>query len=63
MCDDHRVVARSLKAYLDASALSIATETVKTHVGHVLAKLQVEGRAQAIVRALKRGLVPLEELE
>lgn len=38
-------------------------ETVKTHVAHVLSKLQVENRAQAIVQALKRGLVTLEELD
>jgi two-component system, NarL family, response regulator LiaR len=42
--------------------LGIGEETVKTHVGHVLAKLQVENRAQAIVQALKRGLVTLEDL-
>ena len=46
-----------------AASLAIGEETVKTHVGHVLAKLQVESRAQAIVQALKRGLVTLEELE
>jgi NarL family two-component system response regulator LiaR len=46
-----------------AGALSISEEAVKTHVGNVLAKLQVENRAQAIVQALKRGLVTLEELE
>jgi DNA-binding NarL/FixJ family response regulator len=45
------------------ATLSIADETVKTHVGSVLAKLQVENRAQAIVQALKRGLVSLEELQ
>ena len=46
-----------------AAALAITTETVKTHVGHVLSKLQVDGRAQAIVHALKRGLISMEELE
>jgi NarL family two-component system response regulator LiaR len=46
-----------------ADALSIGDETVKTHVGNVFAKLQVENRAQAVVQALKRGLVSLEELE
>ena len=46
-----------------ADALFIGDETVKTHVGNVFAKLQVENRAQAIVQALKRGLVALEELE
>ena len=45
-----------------AAALSIADQTVKTHVGNVLAKLQVENRAQATVQALKRGLVALEEI-
>ena len=43
--------------------LCISEETVKTHIGHVLAKLQAENRAQAIVAALKRGLVTLEELQ
>jgi DNA-binding NarL/FixJ family response regulator len=44
-----------------ASALGISDETVKTHVAHLLAKLQVENRAQAIVQALKRGLVRVDE--
>jgi DNA-binding NarL/FixJ family response regulator len=46
-----------------AEALFISDETVKTHVGHMFGKLQVENRAQAIVQALKRGLVSLDELE
>jgi two-component system, NarL family, response regulator LiaR len=45
-----------------ADALCIGEETVKSHVGSVLSKLQVENRAQAIVQALRRGLVTLEEL-
>jgi NarL family two-component system response regulator LiaR len=46
-----------------AAALAVGEETVKTHVTHVLSKLHVENRAQAIVQALKRGLVSLDELE
>lgn len=46
-----------------ADALFVSDETVKTHVGHVFSKLQVENRAQAIVQALKRGLVSLEDLD
>jgi DNA-binding NarL/FixJ family response regulator len=46
-----------------ATALSIGEETVKTHVASILSKLAVENRAQAIVQALKRGLVSLDELE
>jgi NarL family two-component system response regulator LiaR len=45
-----------------ADALAIGDETVKTHVGNVFSKLEVENRAQAVVQALKRGLVSLEEL-
>jgi NarL family two-component system response regulator LiaR len=46
-----------------ADALLIGDETVKTHLGNVFSKLNVENRAQAIVQALKRGLVTLEELD
>jgi NarL family two-component system response regulator LiaR len=45
-----------------ADALEIGDETVKTHVGNVFSKLNVENRAQAVVQGLKRGLVSLEEL-
>jgi NarL family two-component system response regulator LiaR len=44
-----------------AAALGIGEETVKTHVAHVLSKLHVETRGQALVQALKRGLVTLDE--
>jgi NarL family two-component system response regulator LiaR len=46
-----------------AADLFVSEETIKTHTGKILAKLQVEHRAQAIVQALKRGLVSLEELQ
>src|SRR5580658_2125541 len=46
-----------------ATALSIGEETVKSHVGSVFAKLQVENRAQAVVRAIRLRIVALEELD
>jgi NarL family two-component system response regulator LiaR len=57
-----RRLALGLSNHDIADAHCISEETVKTHVGSVLGKLQVENRAQAIVQALKRGLVTLEEL-
>jgi NarL family two-component system response regulator LiaR len=45
-----------------ATTLGVGEETVKTHVSRVLAKLQVENRAQAIVEALRRRLVAVDEL-
>lgn len=41
-------------------ALGISENTVKTHVNHVLAKLGVNDRTQALVVALKRGIIQLE---
>jgi len=58
-----RRVALGLSNKDIAAALGVGEETVKTHVTHVLSKLHVENRAQAIVQALKRGLVSLDELE
>ena len=58
-----RRLAQGLSNKEIAEALSIGEETVKTHVSNVLAKLEAENRAQAIVQALKRGLLSLEELQ
>jgi NarL family two-component system response regulator LiaR len=58
-----RHVALGLSNKDIARALSVGEETIKTHVGHLLSKLGVENRAQAIVQALKRGLVSLDEID
>ncbi|MEM9950522.1 MAG: response regulator transcription factor [Chloroflexota bacterium] len=46
-----------------AEKLVIGTETVKTHVGNILSKLHLKHRHQALVYALKNGLVNLDDLE
>ena len=46
-----------------AEALVISEETVKSHVGNILAKLHLAHRTQAALYALKQGLVGLDELE
>jgi two-component system, NarL family, response regulator LiaR len=46
-----------------AEVLVVGEETVKTHVGNILAKLQLAHRGQAIIYALKQGVISLEELE
>ena len=45
-----------------ADALGITEETVKTHVGRLLGKLHLENRTQAVIYALKQGVVAMEEL-
>lgn len=45
-----------------AAALDIGEQTVKSHVTHVLGKLQAENRAQVVVEALRRRLISVEDL-
>jgi len=45
-----------------AEALFISEETVKTHIGNILSKLHLAHRTQAVIYALKQGLVSLDEL-
>jgi two-component system, NarL family, response regulator len=42
-----------------ATALSISENTVKTHVNRILSKLGVNDRTQAVIVAVKRGIVSL----
>lgn len=46
-----------------AAALVVSDETVKTHVGNILSKLQLAHRTQAVIYALKRGLISLDDIE
>ena len=42
-----------------ADALSIGEGTVKSHVNRILNKLDVSDRTQAVIVAVKRGIVSL----
>lgn len=46
-----------------AEELVLGEETVKTHVGNILAKLHLAHRTQAVVHALKQGLILLDEID
>jgi len=46
-----------------AAKLVIGEETVKTHVGNILSKLHLRHRHQAMVYALKKGLVNINDIE
>jgi DNA-binding NarL/FixJ family response regulator len=51
------LIARGRSNKRIAFELGISEKTVKTHVGHVLAKLGVADRTQAALLAVRRGLV------
>jgi NarL family two-component system response regulator LiaR len=46
-----------------AEEMILSPETVKTHVGNILAKLHLVHRTQIVVYALKYGLISLEDIE
>ncbi|MCA9931322.1 MAG: response regulator transcription factor [Anaerolineales bacterium] len=46
-----------------AAELTVSEETIKTHVGNILSKLHMAQRTQAVIAALKQGLISLDEIE
>ncbi|MFD0687437.1 response regulator [Actinomadura fibrosa] len=51
------LVARGLSNAELAAHLHLSPATVKTHIGHLLAKLQARDRAQLVIAAYETGLV------
>jgi two-component system, NarL family, response regulator len=54
-----RLMAQGMGNQEIATALSISESTIKSHVNRILSKLGVSDRTQAVIVAVKRGLVSL----
>jgi DNA-binding NarL/FixJ family response regulator len=52
-----RLIAAGLSNKEIAARLSVSVATVKTHLEHILQKMQVSDRTQAAVQAVTRGLL------
>ncbi|MGW0882543.1 response regulator [Streptomyces sp. NPDC002671] len=51
-----RLMARGLSNQAISAELVVSQETVKTHVGNILAKLGADNRTQAVITAFQAGL-------
>ncbi len=58
-----RLLASGRSNHEIADILVVSDETIKTHVGNILTKLHLAHRAQAMIYALKRGVISLDEID
>ena len=52
-----RLIARGKANKEIADELSLSMPTVKTHIAHILTKLEVPDRTRAVIIAMERGLL------
>jgi NarL family two-component system response regulator LiaR len=46
-----------------AEIMVVSPETIKSHVGNILTKLQLAHRTQAVIYALKQGFISLDDID
>ncbi len=56
-----RLLAQGLANKEIARVLQVTPDTIKTHVRHILEKLGVQSRTQAVLSAIRLGLVSLDQ--
>ena len=56
------LAARGLSNKMIARELSLSDRTVQVHLSNIFGKLGVASRTEAVITALRRGLLSLEEI-
>ncbi len=51
------LIAKGLSNRLAAETLGVSPATVRTHLEHIYAKLEVSNRTEAVMEAIRRGLI------
>lgn len=54
-----RLLAEGLPNRKIADQLDVNERTIKSHVSAILAKLEVNNRTEAVMRAIELGLIPI----
>ena len=54
-----RLLVTGASNKLIAARLTLSENTVRTHISHILQKLDVQSRGEAVAVALQHGLVPI----
>jgi len=57
-----RIAAKGLSNKMIAKELSLSDRTVQVHLSNIFGKLGVASRTEAVITALRRGLLRLEEI-
>jgi DNA-binding NarL/FixJ family response regulator len=52
-----QLIAKGLSNRAAAEALGLARATIRTHLEHIYAKLEVSNRTEAVTEAIRRGLI------
>jgi DNA-binding NarL/FixJ family response regulator len=55
-----KLIAQGLSNKRIADKLFISTKTVKTHVAHIMEKLDVSNRTEAVVSSIRKGLIGID---
>ena len=57
-----KLAARGLKNQEIAQELSLSVRTVQTHLSNIFGKMSVGSRTEAVLEALRRGLIALQDI-